>query len=98
VSGEAFGEDAGLGPVEPAELDLGAPVEGAQPGEQSRQGVVGVGLGQPRRRDHEQRRVGCGAQDVMQQLHGLLVGGVQVVGDQHERTGSGEERLDDGVE
>ena len=98
IVAEPPGQRGGLGAVQPAQRELGAAAERPQPGEQPVQRVPGVGLGEPGRRGHQQRRLRFGAQQVVQELQGGRVGGVQVVGDQQHRAGAGVQGADHRVE
>jgi hypothetical protein len=98
VAAQPLGERGRLLGGQPPDLDLGDPVERPQPGDQVVQRVVRVQLLGPDGRHDQQRGLGPGAEEVVEELEGLPVGPVEVVGDQQERAGGGQHGPGEGLE
>ena len=94
-SGEPLRQHGGLGAREAVELDLLDPFERAQTGHEL---VQPVRVLRARGRSYEQPRVRLAAQQVVEELERLLIGPMQIVGDEEDRRGGGQERPRDRVE
>lgn len=92
VPGQPPGEDGCFAAGEPREFDLGGPFQHLQADEEVVQGMVRRQLLAPQRRRHEQRDIWRGAQEVVEELQGLPVEPLEVVGDEQERPTRGADR------
>jgi hypothetical protein len=98
VARQPLGQGGRLLLGQPSHLDLGDPVEGAQPGDQVVGGMAPVQLLAPGRGHHQQGCLGPGPEQVVEELQGLPVGPVEVVGDQQEGPGRSQDRPGQGLE